>query len=356
MSSYNFSAIEPKWQQYWEKNQSFKVTEDPSFPPEKRRYLLDMFPYPSGNGLHVGHPEGYTATDIVGRYLRMKGFNVLHPMGYDSFGLPAEQYAIKTGQHPRISTEDNIANFERQIKSLGFAYDWDRKVCTHTDDYYRWTQYIFLQIFKKGLAYEAMMPVNWCENLRAVLANEEVADGKSVEGGHPVVKKNLRQWVLKITEYADRLSDDLDLCNWPESIKLLQRNWIGRSEGAEITFTESVTKKPITVYTTRCDTLYGATFVVLAPALPLVKEITTAEQKAEVERYIEEASRKSDLERTELNKEKTGVFTGAYAINPVNGKQIPIWIGDYVLENYGTGAVMAVPAHDERDYTFAKRF
>lgn len=354
--AYDFKSIEKKWQHYWETHKSFKVTEDLKYPKDKRAYLLDMFPYPSGNGLHVGHPEGYTATDIFGRYLRMKGYNVLHPMGYDSFGLPAEQYAIQTGTHPKISTEKNIHNFERQIKSLGFAYDWDRKICTHDSDYYRWTQFIFLQLYKKGLAYEADMPVNWCEATRTVLANEEVIDGKCERTGHPVVKKNLRQWVLKITAYADRLIEDLDLCEWPDSIKLLQRNWIGRSEGAEITFIEESTNSPVVVYTTRPDTLYGATYVVLAPGHPLVEKITQESQKASVEDYIVQTRSKNDMERTELNKNKTGVFTGAYAINPVNNHKIPIWIGDYVLETYGTGAVMAVPAHDERDFEFAKKY
>lgn len=351
---YDFQRIEQKWQKYWADHNSFKVTEDLSFAPDKRIYLLDMFPYPSGNGLHVGHPEGYTATDIYGRYLRMKGYNVLHPMGYDSFGLPAEQYAIKTGTHPALSTQENISNFERQIKSLGFAYDWDRKICTHDPEYYKWTQYIFLKLYEKGLAYEAMMPVNWCEETRTVLANEEVVDGKCERTGFPVVKKNLRQWVLKITAYAERLIKDLDLCDWPESIKLLQRNWIGRSEGAEIVFNEQKTGAEIKVYTTRADTLYGASYLVLAPGHSLVSQITTDEQKASVEEYIAITKTKNDLQRTELNKEKTGVFTGAYATNPVNDKLIPIWIGDYVLETYGTAAVMAVPAHDDRDYAFAK--
>lgn len=353
---YNFQEIEAKWQKYWDQHKSFKVIEDHNFPPDKRAYILDMFPYPSGNGLHVGHPEGYTATDIYGRYLRMKGYNVLHPMGYDSFGLPAEQYAIKTGTHPKISTEENITNFERQIKSLGFAYDWDRKICTHDPSYYKWTQFIFLKLLEKGLAYEAMMPVNWCEETRTVLANEEVVDGKDERTGYPVVKKNLRQWVLKITAYADRLLEDLDLCDWPESIKQLQRNWIGRSEGAEIIFVEKNTQKPIFVYTTRPDTLYGATYIVLAPGHPLVAEITSPSQKHAVDDYIQKSIRKTDMERTELNKQKTGVFTGAFAVNPINNKEIPIWIGDYVLENYGTGAVMAVPAHDQRDYEFAMAY
>ena len=354
--AYDFKSIEQKWQKYWEDNKSFKVTEDPSFPKEKRAYLLDMFPYPSGNGLHVGHPEGYTATDIYGRYLRMKGYNVLHPMGYDSFGLPAEQYAMKTGVHPRQSTEQNIINFERQIKSLGFAYDWDRKVCTHNADYYKWTQFIFLKLFEKGLAYEAQMPVNWCEETRTVLANEEVVNGKCERTGHPVIKKNLRQWVLKITAYADRLIEDLDLCDWPNSIKSLQKNWIGRSTGAEVIFTEESTNSTIAVYTTRPDTLYGATYMVLSPGHPLVETITTEAQKKAVQDYIIVTQSKNDMERTELNKEKSGVFTGAFAINPVNNKKVPIWIGDYVLETYGTGAVMSVPAHDERDYEFAKKY
>ncbi|MGL4367979.1 MAG: leucine--tRNA ligase [Brevinemataceae bacterium] len=353
---YDFQSIEKKWQNYWEKHNSFCVTEDLSFSKEKRAYILDMFPYPSGSGLHVGHPEGYTASDIVGRYLRMKGFNVLHPMGYDSFGLPAEQYAIKTGTHPQISTINNIENFERQIKSLGFAYDWNRKICTHDADYYKWTQFIFLKLFEKGLAYEAMMPVNWCEATRTVLANEEVINGKSERTGDPVIKKNLRQWVLKITAYADRLIEDLDLCDWPESIKTLQKNWIGRSEGAEIIFIEDSLKEEIRVYTTRPDTLYGVTYIVLAPGHSLVSKITTSSQKSLVEEYISKTLAKNDLERTELSKEKTGVFTGAYAVNPVNNKKVPIWIGDYVLENYGTGAVMAVPAHDSRDFEFAKKY
>ncbi|MGL4676092.1 MAG: leucine--tRNA ligase [Brevinema sp.] len=354
--AYNFQFIEHKWQEYWDKNKSFKVTEDLKYPKQKRVYLLDMFPYPSGNGLHVGHPEGYTATDIFGRYLRMKGYNVLHPMGYDSFGLPAEQYAIRTGTHPQISTEHNISNFERQIKSLGFAYDWDRTICTHHSEYYRWTQLIFLKLFEKGLAYEADMPVNWCEETRTVLANEEVIDGKCERTGFPVVKKNLRQWVLKITSYADRLLTDLDLCDWPESIKLLQKNWIGRSEGAEIIFEDEQSRAPIVIYTTRPDTLYGATYMVLAPGHPLVSQITTKEQQDIVQEYIVQTQSKNDMDRTELNKDKTGVFTGAFAINPINNKKIPIWIGDYVLETYGTGAVMAVPAHDERDYEFATKY
>lgn len=354
--AYDFKSIEQKWQKYWSDNNSFKVTEDLAFPKEKRAYLLDMFPYPSGNGLHVGHPEGYTATDIYGRYLRMKGFNVLHPMGYDSFGLPAEQYALKTGIHPLISTEQNIINFERQIKSLGFAYDWDRKVCTHNADYYKWTQFIFLKLFKKGLAYEAQMPVNWCEESRTVLANEEVVNGKCERTGYLVIKKNLRQWVLKITAYADRLIEDLDLCDWPDSIKSLQKNWIGRSNGAEIIFAEESSNKNITIYTTRPDTLYGATYIVLSPGHELVSIITTDNQKKSIQEYITATQSKNDMERTELNKEKSGVFTGAFAINPINNQKIPIWIGDYVLETYGTGAVMAVPAHDERDYTFAKKY
>jgi len=356
MKIYDFKFIEKKWQKYWEDHKSFKVNEDISYVPEKRLYLLDMFPYPSGNGLHVGHPEGYTATDIVGRYYRMKGYNVLHPMGYDSFGLPAEQYAIKTGTAPIKSTTDNINNFERQIKSLGFAYDWDRKICTHDPLYYKWTQYIFLKLFEKGLAYESMMPVNWCEETCTVLANEEVINGKCERTGYPVIKRNLKQWILKITAYADRLIEDLDLCDWPESIKSLQKNWIGRSEGAEIIFNEITTNEEIKVFTTRPDTIYGVSYLVLAPKHPLVEKITIKTQKQKIEGYIKRTLSKNDLERTELNKEKTGLFTGAYATNPINNEEVPIWIGDYVLETYGTGAVMAVPAHDERDYIFAKKY
>ena len=361
MAKYPFSTIEPKWQAYWEKNKTFKVTEDKNYPKEKRRYVLDMFPYPSGAGLHVGHPEGYTATDIYCRYLRMNGYNVLHPMGYDSFGLPAENYAIKTGTHPSITTNTNIANFTRQIKSLGFSYDWDRCISTCESDYYKWTQWIFLQLYKKGLAYEAETPINWCPSCLTGLANEEVKEGKCERCGATVTHKTIRQWILKITAYADRLLEDLDSLDWPESVKLMQKNWIGRSEGAEVTFTIAdkdgkPTDNTLTVYTTRCDTLFGATYMVVAPEHKLVDAITTPEQKAAVKEYVESAAKKSDLERTDLAKDKTGVFSGSYAINPVNGTLIPIWIADYVLISYGTGAIMAVPAHDDRDWEFAKKF
>ena len=361
MAKYPFETIEPKWQKYWDDNKTFKVTEDAKFPKEKRRYVLDMFPYPSGAGLHVGHPEGYTATDIYCRYLRMNGYNVLHPMGYDSFGLPAENYAIKTGTHPSITTNANIANFTRQIKSLGFSYDWDRCVSTCESDYYKWTQWIFLKLYEKGLAYEAETPINWCPSCLTGLANEEVKEGKCERCGETVTHKTIRQWILKITEYADRLLEDLDGLDWPESVKAMQKNWIGKSEGAEVTFTIAdkegkATEDTLTVYTTRCDTLFGATYMVIAPEHRLVSKLTTAEQKDAVEKYIEEAAKKSDLERTDLAKDKTGVFSGSYAINPVNGKLIPIWIADYVLISYGTGAIMAVPAHDDRDWEFAKKF
>ena len=361
MAKYPFETIEPKWQKYWDDNKTFKVTEDAKFPKEKRRYVLDMFPYPSGAGLHVGHPEGYTATDIYCRYLRMNGYNVLHPMGYDSFGLPAENYAIKTGTHPSITTNANIANFTRQIKSLGFSYDWDRCVSTCESDYYKWTQWIFLKLYEKGLAYEAETPINWCPSCLTGLANEEVKEGKCERCGETVTHKTIRQWILKITEYADRLLEDLDGLDWPESVKAMQKNWIGKSEGAEVTFTIAdkegkATEDTLTVYTTRCDTLFGATYMVIAPEHKLVSKLTTADQKAAVEAYIEEAAKKSDLERTDLAKDKTGVFSGSYAINPVNGKLIPIWIADYVLISYGTGAIMAVPAHDDRDWEFAKKF
>ena len=361
MARYPFETIEPKWQKYWDDNKTFKVTEDAKFPKEKRRYVLDMFPYPSGAGLHVGHPEGYTATDIYCRYLRMNGYNVLHPMGYDSFGLPAENYAIKTGTHPAITTNANIANFTRQIKSLGFSYDWDRCVSTCESDYYKWTQWIFLKLYEKGLAYEAETPINWCPSCLTGLANEEVKEGKCERCGQTVTHKTIRQWILKITEYADRLLEDLDGLDWPESVKAMQKNWIGKSEGAEVTFAIAdkegkATEDTLTVYTTRCDTLFGATYMVIAPEHRLVSKLTTAEQKDAVEKYIEEAAKKSDLERTDLAKDKTGVFSGSYAINPVNGKLIPIWIADYVLISYGTGAIMAVPAHDDRDWEFAKKF
>lgn len=361
MSKYPFSEIEPKWQKFWEENKTFKVTEDEKYPKNKRMYVLDMFPYPSAAGLHVGHPEGYTATDIYCRYLRMNGYNVLHPMGYDAFGLPAENYAIKTGTHPKITTNENINHFTQQIKSLGFSYDWDRCVSTCEPEYYKWTQWIFLQLYKKGLAYEAQTPINWCPSCMTGLANEEVKEGRCERCGTQVTHKTIRQWILKITDYADRLDKDLDSLDWPESVKLMQHNWIGKSTGAEVTFTVAdkdgkPTEKKLTVYTTRCDTLFGATYMVVSPEHKIVPEITTAEQKTSVEAYIEAAAKKSDLERTDLNKDKTGVFSGSYAINPVNGKLIPIWIADYVLISYGTGAIMAVPAHDTRDWEFAKKF
>lgn len=361
MSKYPFSEIEPKWQKFWDENKTFKVTEDEKYPKNKRMYVLDMFPYPSAAGLHVGHPEGYTATDIYCRYLRMNGYNVLHPMGYDAFGLPAENYAIKTGTHPKITTNENIKHFTQQIKSLGFSYDWDRCVSTCEPEYYKWTQWIFLQLYKKGLAYEAQTPINWCPSCMTGLANEEVKEGRCERCGTQVTHKTIRQWILKITAYADRLDKDLDSLDWPESVKLMQHNWIGKSTGAEVTFTVAdkdgkPTDKNLTVYTTRCDTLFGATYMVVSPEHKIVPEITTAEQKASVEAYIEAAAKKSDLERTDLNKDKTGVFSGSYAINPVNGKLIPIWIADYVLISYGTGAIMAVPAHDTRDWDFAKKF
>lgn len=353
MSSYDPSKIEKKWQEYWQKNKTFKTTSDHDKP---KYYVLDMFPYPSGSGLHVGHPEGYTATDILARYKRMKGFNVLHPIGWDAFGLPAEQYAVKTGTHPRVTTEKNITRFREQLQMLGFSYDWDREVNTTDPDYYKWTQWIFLKLFEKGLAYEDEQPVNWCPELGTVLANEEVIDGKSEVGGYPVVRKPMRQWVLKITEYAERLLNDLDDLDWPESTKEMQRNWIGKSIGAEIDFPVQEHDDEIRVFTTRPDTLFGATYMVLAPEHHLVDEITTDDQKEKVEEYKEYAAQKSDLERQELTKEKTGVFTGAYAINPANNKEIPIWIADYVLAHYGTGAIMAVPGQDERDWEFAEKF
>jgi leucyl-tRNA synthetase len=388
MPTYNPKIIERRWQEYWLKNKTFR-TPDRSDKP--KYYILDMFPYPSGAGLHVGHPEGYTATDILARYKRMRGYNVLHPMGWDAFGLPAEQYAINTGTHPRVTTEKNIATFRRQIQMLGFSYDWDREVDTTDPNYFRWTQWIFLQLFdtwydaeqkrgrpiaelpippevkqqgdaavrayrdSKRLAYQAEVPVNWCEALGTVLANEEVIDGKSERGGHPVVRMPLRQWLLRITAYAERLLEDLEGLDWSESIKKMQRDWIGKSEGAEVDFAlESGLK--IRVFTTRPDTLFGATYMVLAPEHSLVEAITAPEQRAAVQAYRTEAARKSDLERTELSKKKTGVFTGAYAINPVNDKKIPIWIADYVLASYGTGAIMAVPGQDERDWEFAEVF
>ena len=351
---YNHEKIEKKWQEYWEKNKTFK-TDIYDFSKPKY-YCLDMFPYPSGEGLHVGHPEGYTATDIVSRMKRMQGFNVLHPMGFDSFGLPAEQYAIKTGNHPGVFTEKNIANFTRQMKELGFSYDWDRAISTSDPSFYKWTQWIFKQMYLKNLAEYTYMPVNWCEELGTVLANDEIIDGKSERGGYPVVRKNMRQWVMKMPKYADVLLEGLNKLNWPESTKEMQRNWIGRSVGAEIKFKVKNTDYEFTVFTTRCDTLFGATYCVLSPEHDLIDKIVTPNQKDSVLNYKKECSLKSDLERTDLNKDKTGVFTGAYAINPVNGKELPIWISDYVLVSYGTGAIMAVPAHDERDYAFAKKF
>src|ERR1044071_6284813 len=393
---YPFDKIELKWQKTWETNRSFHAPNpgEENFDPAKPKfYVLDMFPYPSGAGLHVGHPEGYTATDIVARYKRMRGFNVLHPMGWDAFGLPAEQYAIKTGQHPEITTRENVAKFKTQLKRIGFSYDWEREINTTDPAYYKWTQWIFLQIYNSWfnpetktaepistyrgedpdsvrLAYVAEVPVNWCPELGTVLANEEVIDGKSEVGGFPVARRPMRQWMLRITAYAERLADELENLDWPQGIKLLQRNWIGRSEGAEIEFPlvgssrcddrtpqrGVPTDDRIRVFTTRHDTIYGANYMVLAPEHPLVDRLTTEDRKADVARYREEVAAKSDLERTDLAKEKTGVFTGAYAINPVNSEKIPIWIGDYVLMAYGTGAIMAVPAHDERDYEFAKKF
>lgn len=351
---FNHKEIEKKWQKYWLENKTFACdTYDFSKP---KYYVLDMFPYPSGNGLHVGHPEGYTATDIIARMKRMQGYNVLHPMGWDAFGLPAEQFAINTGNHPADFTKKNIDHFRDQIQSLGFSYDWDREISTTDPEYYKWTQWIFTKLYEKGLAYVDEIPVNWCPELGTVLANEEVIDGKSERGGFPVYRRPMRQWVLKITEYAERLLEDLDLCNWPQSTKEMQINWIGKSTGANVVFKIKDTDKEFTVFTTRCDTLFGATYCVLSPEHPYVDEITSPEQKEAIDAYKKACATKSDLERTELNKEKTGIFTGAYAINPVNGKEVPIWISDYVLASYGTGAIMAVPAHDTRDYEFAKKF
>jgi leucyl-tRNA synthetase len=354
MSFYNHKEIEPKWQTYWADNHTFKTGTDASKP---KFYALDMFPYPSGAGLHVGHPEGYTATDILSRYKRAKGYNVLHPMGWDAFGLPAEQYAMDTGNDPADFTAQNIATFKRQINALGFSYDWDREINTTDPNYYKWTQWIFTKLYEKGLAYEAEVPVNWVEELGTAIANEEVLpDGTSERGGYPVVRKPMRQWMLKITAYAERLLNDLEEVDWPESIKDMQRNWIGKSIGANVTFKIKDTDKDFTVFTTRPDTLFGATYAVLAPEHNLVDSITSPDQAEAVADYKRQASLKSDLARTDLAKEKTGVWTGAYAINPVNGKEIPIWIADYVLASYGTGAIMAVPAHDERDWEFAKQF
>ncbi|MGF7013453.1 leucyl-tRNA synthetase [Ornithinibacillus bavariensis] len=353
MMSFNHHEIEKKWQKYWLENKTFKTNTSSN---KEKFYALDMFPYPSGAGLHVGHPEGYTATDILSRMKRMQGYEVLHPMGWDAFGLPAEQYALDTGNSPAEFTQKNINTFKRQIQELGFSYDWDREISTTDPNYYKWTQWIFTKLYEKGLAYIDEVAVNWCPALGTVLANEEVIDGKSERGGHPVIRKPMKQWVLKITAYADRLLEDLEELDWPESIKDMQRNWIGRSEGAEITFNIEGHDKAFTVFTTRPDTLFGATYAVLAPEHPLVKEITTADQKNAVQSYLNEVQTKSDLERTDLAKDKTGVFSGAYAINPVNQAKMPIWIADYVLMSYGTGAIMAVPAHDERDYEFASKF
>ena len=350
---YNHRVIEKKWQKYWDENKTFKTLEDHT---KEKFYALDMFPYPSGAGLHVGHPEGYTATDILSRYKRANGYNVLHPMGWDAFGLPAEQYALDTGNDPRDFTKTNIDTFRRQIKELGFSYDWDREVNTTDPNYYKWTQWIFKKLYEKGLAYVDEVPVNWCPALGTVLSNEEVIDGKSERGGHPVERRPMRQWVLKITDYAEKLLADLDILDWPESLKAMQRNWIGKSVGAEIDFKIEGTDKVFTVFTTRADTVFGVSYCVLAPEHKLVEEIVTEGQRAAVEEYLDIVKRKSDLERTDLNKDKTGVFTGAYAINPVNGEKVELWIADYVLASYGTGAVMAVPAHDERDYEFATKF
>lgn len=351
---YNYTKIEKKWQKYWEENKTFK-TDIYDFSRPKY-YVLDMFPYPSGVGLHAGHPEGYTATDIMARMKRMQGYNVLHPMGYDSFGLPAEQYAIQTGNHPKEFTEKNIAHFREQLKRLGFSYDWDREISTSDPKFYKWTQWIFKELYKDGYAKYVDMPVNWCEELGTVLANDEVIDGKSERGGYPVIRKNMRQWVIDIPSYAEKLLSGLDEVDWPESTKEVQRNWIGKSNGAEVTFKVKGCDKDFIVYTTRPDTLFGATYCVLSPEHPLVDSIVIDSQKEEINRYKMVCQSKSELERTELNKDKTGVFTGSYAINPVNNKEIPIWISDYVLMSYGTGAIMAVPAHDERDYEFACKF
>ena len=354
MSAFDYKTIEKKWQDFWQKNETFKTDVNDFSKP--KFYALDMFPYPSGVGLHAGHPEGYTATDVVSRYKRMQGFNVLHPMGFDSFGLPAEQYAIQTGNHPAGFTNKNIDHFTEQLKGLGFSYDWSKVVSTSDPSYYKWTQWIFKQLFKDGFAKCIEMPVNWCEELGCVLANDEVIDGKSERGGYPVIRKNMKQWIIDIPAFAEKLLAGLETIDWPESTKDMQRNWIGKSIGAEVNFKVDGTDGSFTVFTTRCDTLFGATYCVLSPEHPLVDKITTADQKSAVDAYKKECATKSEMERTELNKDKTGVFTGAYAINPVNDKKIPIWISDYVLMTYGTGAIMAVPAHDDRDYAFAKKF
>jgi len=350
---YPFKQVEKKWQKKWEEEKTFKAEDCIDQP---KYYVLDMFPYPSGSGLHVGHPEGYIATDIVARHKRKEGYNVLHPMGWDAFGLPAENYALKTGTHPRVTTKNNIATFKRQIKSFGFSYDWDREINTTDPQYYKWTQWIFQQLYKEGLAYQAEVPVNWCPELKTVLANEEVIDGKSERGGHPVIQKPMRQWVLKITDYAERLLEDLDIIDFPDSIKEMQKNWIGKSEGADVYFQIAGTDETLKVFTTRPDTLFGATYMVVAPEHPLLEEHVSEKYIQEVQEYKEKAMRKSDLDRTELSKEKTGVFTGIHAINPVNGEKIPVWTSDYVLMSYGTGAIMAVPGHDQRDWEFARKF
>ena len=350
--AYDPSVIEPKWQQFWDAHATFR-TPDRSDRP--KYYVLDMFPYPSGEGLHVGHPEGYTATDIMARYKRMRGFNVLHPMGWDAFGLPAENYAVKTGTHPAVTTKKNIETFKRQLKMFGFSYDWDREIATTDPDYYRWTQWIFTLLYRQGLAYEAEVPVNWCPELGTVLANEEVVDGRSEVGDHPVVRKPMKQWMLRITAYAERLLTDLDDLDWPESIKDLQRNWIGRSEGAEVDFAVPVIDEKLRVFTTRPDTLFGATYMVVSPEHPWIDRLAVGAQREAVLAYCEEAARKSDRDR-QVAREKTGVFTGTMATNPVNGAEIPIWVADYVLMGYGTGAIMAVPAHDQRDWEFARAF
>src|SRR5512144_1272916 len=349
---YDHRTIEPRWQRYWDEHRTFEAVRHPGRP---KKYILDMFPYPSGAGLHVGHPEGYTATDIVARHARMCGVDVLHPMGWDAFGLPAEQHAINTGTHPAVTTRENIAVFRRQLKSLGFAYDWSREVDTTDPKYVRWTQWIFLKLFERGLAFQAEIPVNWCPELGTVLANEEIIDGRSERGNFPVVRQPLRQWQLRITAYADRLAQDLESLDWPET-RQKQRDWIGRSEGAEVDFPLVGSNEKLRCFTTRPDTLFGATYMVVAPDHPLTLQIATEARKAEVRAYAEAAARKSDLERTALGKDKTGIFTGAYATNPLTKKPIPVFTADYVLGAYGTGAIMAVPAHDERDFEFAKKF
>ncbi len=356
MAGYPFAEIERQWRRYWEESKTFRTPDKPD-PDKEKFYILDMFPYPSGTGLHVGHPEGYTATDILARYKRMKGFNVLHAIGWDAFGLPAEQYAVKTNTHPRVTTETNIARFREQLKMLGFSYDWDREIDTTSPEYFRWTQWIFLKLYERGLAFQSEAPVWWCPELGTTLANEEVVDGKSEVGGYECVRKPLRQWMLRITEYAEQLLEGLDDLDWPESTKEMQRNWIGKSEGAEVAFPAcDLPDETIRVFTTRPDTLFGATYMVLAPEHSLATKIATPDRREEVEAYVNAAAQKSDLERTELQRDKTGVFTGGFALNPVNGERIPVWIADYVLISYGTGAIMAVPAHDERDHAFAKIF